>query len=1488
MKESTSRFFAKENKKDDEVSRSSSPVEKGETAFERASMNVFNQLPNATKQTTHEKSDDLEECLRRAQYEIEYDAYRGIKTLLLNEGNEIPPSPWQVCQFGSVSTASSNATTSMIESIYQCSCPTLQEWCDDIHKKSKRRKSSTPRKQYGCHNNPFCLLSSGGVLEDIKKDRWQAFGQTLRDTESPNQTNVYPADTQQLLNRIRTSFRVPTERIRRYYHDLVGPERVEEGLRAVRKHNDHLVFSLEDVIEEEPDDNYVDSLILSCPPGMENLGATCYLNTQLQCLAQNLRFVEGILSYPSTGDDRMSVILRQFQNLLRDMTLGPCKEINTAEFTKSLGLDHAEQQDPNEFSRLFLDKLHTSFRQHENETDELLPFLFQGIQQYETTCRGCGSVSKRPEQFMDLNLPIIPKKTGSVLEMIADPSLQDCFAAAYTQEELLEGDNQYFCDTCQGKQNATRKVTFQKLPPILNIQLNRYVYNMQTFMKQKVEQPVLLNEDFRIKDRKYRLVAVMKHKGRSAYQGHYIAEAMDWCTGLWYEFNDTVVTWLQDGPRNASHGASSSKKLPAGSSEAYNMYYVEDEFLAQCVWEACLNRSKQQYSPLYYELQEQCDRERKLWKSIQDQKAFIRDKMNVFQKLNSSAVWVDTDTWELFVKCQPHALIYEMCLHGRGLSPRDARQGKLIPPSVFEVYCQLTNQHFDKSTLITPKCNMFCDECTADYRKSLASKVKVVETARRILHAVQGNDPEATDGDDLYTFVVSRKFITSFKGDMSKLAKAVIAANDDLSIVDVSSFFGEAVVNQCISCEHGNCEITNKRRVVQVSRSVWTDIVHLYPNSIEHKRLFRPEDDVDYTCPQCRAFSTTLDTKREYLSELLRFKLDTLRPSEIVGLDQEDYKKFSFRIIHSDDWTIWNRFLQAAKRQLDCGTISDQAKTVLKQVNRWNYEKYTSIQAVCGSTAEFLSRTVHPFVCRAHGQPLESALFLPNVNPNRLDEGKLLIMGDPMYRKLTNHWERVTREVLVDEADAEATSSMQWLHPSFRHAQSDKTGASFVISSDMISMRFILEGQVCKDPECNSNYCLWMDSCKTPGSAAHEPIAIDMDGVSLPGVTLSVFEVEPGTTTENFTADKDSTATAEDASMDQMQSLRRSTRKKKSRYPKGCILSEQLLNINMQSNLAALRLFLLERCTEGSPFEVSHTIQMLVPHEESQNQGYRVIDLPLDKSGEKLEDILAEDMKKPFADVPRSFISRIIITRQALEMVGGMPKEALLDHFMSISSDVQPVRKKRRVERGFTGTFLSSIPSNHEQEGKDDNDSMVEELESFEVPGLSFILQTGVYEEDDESVRMLPTPQRRSDVLRATSENDNGTDGDSVQVVGASSAVQTESMIQPSFPLQNKELTRSGLISVASSDDDDSILHGGPVFQTSSEAKQRSEELHHERQLRERIHDLVRLLEQNPDVENRSNMFLAAEKAIQEQPDLPMDDLLMFAYCHYSEIQSST
>ena len=103
---------------------------------------------------------------------------------------------------------------------------------------------------------------------------------------------------------------------------------------------------------------------------------------------------------------------------------------------------------------------------------------------------------------------------------------------------------------------------------------------------------------------RYILCAVMRHKGTSAYSGHYVGEAMDWLTGQWFEFNDEKVVWLEDGPSNSvdrsalsaemtttitNVGAKKRKTttatatIPSGSQDAYNMYYVEESFLAQSV-----------------------------------------------------------------------------------------------------------------------------------------------------------------------------------------------------------------------------------------------------------------------------------------------------------------------------------------------------------------------------------------------------------------------------------------------------------------------------------------------------------------------------------------------------------------------------------------------------------------------------------------------------------------------------------------------------------------------------------------------------------------------------------------------------------------------------------------------------------------------------------------------------------------------------------------
>lgn len=433
---------------------------------------------------------------------------------------------------------------------------------------------------------------------------------------------LYSQRTWNQLRELRRSTWVDETRIRDYLAATLldpgtNPTQIDACMECIEKWNKDLIFS--NPLLEGCDSQRKDGHIrVSTPPGIENLGATCYLNTQLQCLAQIPAFRNGIFSWSASttqSEDKMNEVLRLFQDIMASLHAGHSRTITTVEFSNALGLDHYEQQDPNEFSRLFFDLMQNAFQKEATKTPgslaELMNDVFQGMVKYQTICQNCSQTSHRKEEFMDLNLPIVkrsdddkaaPRKgrQQSILECLEtkadlDTDVQFLFDR-YCRDEILEGDNQYYCDQCGSKQNACRRVRFDKIPPLLNIQLSRYIYDMKTLSKRKVSEKVLLPLEMNLESEtdgsnepakhRYILCAVMIHKGKSAYSGHYVAQAMDWTTGCWFEFNDTLVKLLKDGPDcsfDPTKEGSKLKKGVSGSEDAYNLFYVEDKFLDQSI-----------------------------------------------------------------------------------------------------------------------------------------------------------------------------------------------------------------------------------------------------------------------------------------------------------------------------------------------------------------------------------------------------------------------------------------------------------------------------------------------------------------------------------------------------------------------------------------------------------------------------------------------------------------------------------------------------------------------------------------------------------------------------------------------------------------------------------------------------------------------------------------------------------------------------------------
>ncbi|XP_041319290.1 ubiquitin carboxyl-terminal hydrolase 48 isoform X2 [Pyrgilauda ruficollis] len=284
--------------------------------------------------------------------------------------------------------------------------------------------------------------------------------------------------------------------------------------------------------------------------GLTNLGATCYVNTFLQMWFLNLELRQALYLCPSACGDGVpkdtdyepQTICEHLQYLFALLQNSKRRYIDPSGFVKALGLDTGQQQDAQEFSKLFMSLLEDTLSKQKNpDVRNIVQKQFCGECAYVTVCNQCGRESKLVSKFYELELNIQGHK-----------QLTDCITE-FLKEEKLEGDNRYFCETCQSKQNATRKIRLLSLPCTLNLQLMRFVFDRQTGHKKKLNTYIgfseLLDMEPFMEQKNgvyvYELSAVLIHRGVSAYSGHYIAHVKDPQTGEWYKFNDEDIEKME-------------------------------------------------------------------------------------------------------------------------------------------------------------------------------------------------------------------------------------------------------------------------------------------------------------------------------------------------------------------------------------------------------------------------------------------------------------------------------------------------------------------------------------------------------------------------------------------------------------------------------------------------------------------------------------------------------------------------------------------------------------------------------------------------------------------------------------------------------------------------------------------------------------------------------------------------------------------------------
>ncbi|TRY89846.1 hypothetical protein DNTS_010127 [Danionella cerebrum] len=265
--------------------------------------------------------------------------------------------------------------------------------------------------------------------------------------------------------------------------------------------------------------------------GIKNQGGTCYLNSLIQTLLFTPEFREelfslgpdelGCLADKDKPETKVRVIPLELQRLFSHLLLVDEQTASTTELTDSFGWTNNEemgQQDVQELNRILFSALESSLVGTSGSS--LIHRLYHGTLVNQITCKQCGNVSERQEDFLDLTVSVSGVS-----------GLEEALWNMFVEEEVFEGNNLYRCSGCQQLVRAAKSAKLRKLPPFLTISLLRFNFDFNKCERYKETGSYVFPLSFNLRpfceknnwpdsEYSYELFSVIIHKG-GCYGGHY-------------------------------------------------------------------------------------------------------------------------------------------------------------------------------------------------------------------------------------------------------------------------------------------------------------------------------------------------------------------------------------------------------------------------------------------------------------------------------------------------------------------------------------------------------------------------------------------------------------------------------------------------------------------------------------------------------------------------------------------------------------------------------------------------------------------------------------------------------------------------------------------------------------------------------------------------------------------------------------------------------
>jgi len=330
--------------------------------------------------------------------------------------------------------------------------------------------------------------------------------------------------------------------------------------------------------------------------GLNNIGATCYMNATLQCLSNTDELTKFFLNeFNYEPNNSKKIMSNEYYNLIKKLwnKENNNKSFSPNEFKETLSKENPlfkgiAANDSKDLINFLIQRFHTelneandqnNFNNEFNQNDQLneqkmlelysnefkegfnsiISKLFYGILEIKSQCQQCKHIKYNFQAFNFIEFPLEKVNqynfnSGKRLNYSInndnknpDIDLIECFEY-YQNPELMSGDNQMYCNICNKNCDSLYQNLLYSTPNKLIINLNRgrnatYECNVNFPEILDISSYVYSNDGNNV----YELYAVICHIGPSSSSGHFVAYCKNRMDCNWYLYNDAFVTLCEKG-----------------------------------------------------------------------------------------------------------------------------------------------------------------------------------------------------------------------------------------------------------------------------------------------------------------------------------------------------------------------------------------------------------------------------------------------------------------------------------------------------------------------------------------------------------------------------------------------------------------------------------------------------------------------------------------------------------------------------------------------------------------------------------------------------------------------------------------------------------------------------------------------------------------------------------------------------------------------------